>query len=522
MADEEEDSTDRSNTSDAFASVRTVFKGGGIVFVGLVLELGISFIGKLIIAQELGPVNYGSVSLGITTASIGSILLTLGFRQGIGRYLPRCTNESERRSVLVASFRVAVPISVIIAILGVLVAPAVATHVFDDSSLAPILRIFVVAIPFGVVMHLALGAVQGSQRTLPKVAIQNVTYPSVRFLGVVVAVLFGLGSIGVSYAYLASYICAAAGGVYYLHTRTTLFDTGIGVESNTWELLSFSLPLVVSSAMSIILADLDMYMLGIFDGTGAVGLYNVAYPLANLLTVGIGAFGFLFMPVLSEIDTNGNKEQMSNLYQLVTKWIVFAMFPLFLVLVTFPEWTIRYTFGVEYIPSATALAVLALGFFGHTAFGLNKSALTSLGHTRLVMLDDAVVASCNVVLNFLLIPDYGLLGAAVATTLSYALLNTLYSFQLYWRTGVQPFTRRLVIAPTIGATALWGGFILLRLYWSVSAISVACLLVFAFTIYGAAAVRFGLDAEDIRLVISFEERFGVDLGLIKRAVRLLR
>ncbi|WP_435096252.1 flippase [Halarchaeum sp. P4] len=522
MGDEKGDSTDELSTSDAFNSVRTVFKGGGIIFVGLILELGISFVGKLIIAQELGPVDYGGVSLGITTASIGSILLTLGLRQGIGRYLPRYTANSERRSILVSSFRVAIPASISVATLGVLVAPTVARYVFDDPGLAPILRIFVIAVPFGVVMHLALGAVQGSQRTLPKVAIQNITYPSVRFLGIIVAVLFGLGSIGVSYAYLASYICAAAGGIYYLYTRTTLFDTDIPVENSTRELLSFSLPLVVSSAMSIILADLDMYMLGIFDGTGAVGLYNVAYPLANLLTVGIGAFGFLFMPVLSEIDASGDTEQMSNLYQLVTKWIVFAMFPLFLVLVTFPEWTIQYTFGAEYVPSATALAVLAVGFFGHTAFGLNKNALTSLGYTRLVMIDDATVAACNVVLNLLLIPDYGLLGAAVATTLSYALLNTLYSFQLYRRTGVQPFTRRLVIAPVVGAAALWGGFVVLRLYWNGSFVSIVCLLTFAFIIYGVAAVRFGLDAEDVRLVLSFEERFDVDLGPVKIAARFLR
>lgn len=511
MADEGDD-----EDGDGFAAVRTLFKGGGAVLAGLVLELGISFVGKLLIARELGRVNYGAVSIGIITAAIASTLVLLGLNKGIGRYLPRDEDPSERRSVLVSAFRLAVPLSVLAGAGVFAAAPVLSTRVFDDPSMTPVLRVFAVAIPFGAVMKLALGSVQGMQDSLPKVAIQNVTFPVTRFLGIVVALLLGAGAVGVSYAYLASYVAAALGGVYYLHARTSLFEFDVPYEGRERELLSFSLPLVVTSAMTIVLSDIDMYMLGAFRGTGPVGVYNVVYPLAKLLTVAIGSFGFLFMPVVSELDASGDHDRMKRLYQVVTKWVVMATLPLFLVLVAFPRWAILYTFGAEYVRGAAALSVLSVGFFLHTAFGLNKGALTSLGHTRLLMVDDVAAAAFNVVLNLALIPRFGLLGAAYATTAAYALLNLLYSYQLYERTDIHPFTRALVLPPVIGGATMWAVYAFARAYVVVSPWSLSALFAVFLAIYGVAVLRFGVEPEEVRLVLSFEERFGVDLGPLKR------
>ncbi|GGN23744.1 flippase [Halarchaeum nitratireducens] len=505
---------------DGFATIRSLFKGGGVVLLGLVLELAISFIAKVLIARSLGHVDYGAVSLGITTAAVTSTLVILGLHSGIGRYLPRYESRADRRSVLVSAFRVAFPLSLLVGAALFVLAPFLATRVFDDPSLTFIFRIFAVAIPFGAVMKLALGSVQGMQESLPKVVVQNVTFPVVRFLGIVVALLFGLGAIGVSYAYLASYAAAALVGLVYLSRRTPLFDRTVSTVSRERELLSFSLPLVASGAMTIVISDIDFYMLGAFGGTGAVGVYNVAYPLAQLLMTAMTAFGFVFMPILSELDASGEHDQMKRLYQLATRWVVLATLPLFLLLFLFPEQAIRYTFGAEYVSGAAALSVLAAGFFIHTTFGLNKGTLTSLGHTRLIMLDDIAAAVLNVLLNLVLIPKYGLLGAAYATTASYLLLNLLYSIQLYRRTRIQPFTRSLLLAPAIGAATL----LALTVFGPTVGMSLPR-LVGIFTVfllvYGVAVVRYGVEPEDIRLLLSFEERFGVDLGPLKEIAKHL-
>lgn len=507
------------DSEDNFAPIRSLFKGGGIVLVGLVLELGISFVGKVIIARVLGSVNYGAVSLGITTAAITSTLVLLGLGNGIGRYLPRDEDRSEQRSILVSAFRVVIPLSLLLGTLVALSAPLLATRVFNDPSLITILQIFAVAIPLGAVMKLSLGAVQGMQDSLPKVAIQNISFPVVRFLGIVIAVLWGLGAVGVAYAYLASYAAAVIVGLVYLYRRTPLFDRAVPTTSRERELLSFSLPLVGSGAMTIIISDIDIYMLGALRGTETVGVYNVAYPLAQLLTTAMMAFGFVFMPIISELDAGDEPSQMRQLYQMATRWVVLVTLPVFLMLFLFPQWAIRYTFGVEYLPGAAALSVLAAGFFTHTVFGMNKGTLTSLGHTRLIMIDDVLAAVINVLLNIVMIPQYGLLGAAYATVASYLLMNLLYATQLRRITGIQPFTRSMLVAPIIGTAVLYGLYRALQLYAEVTGPSVIGIFVVFLLVYGATVVRYGVEPEDIRLLLSFEERFGVDLEPFKRVVK---
>lgn len=503
-------------------TVRTLFKHGGVLFFGVFLELGISFLAKLLIARVLGPVDYGVVSIGITTTAIVSTVALLGLNRGIGRYLPRFEDPVHRRGILVSAFEVAFPLSVLAGVGVVLAAPVLANELFDNPALVPILRVFGLAIPLATAMKFSVGAVQGYKQSLPKVYITNITLPVVRFVGVVVLLSLGFRAIGVAWAYAGSYAAAATVGLYFLVRRTPLFDRGIETVRMRRELLTFSTPLVISTAMTLVLSDIDTLMLGVLGRTGAVGIYNVVYPLAELLTVTVASFGFVFMPVISELHQKEKTEATVRLYRLVTKWILFATLPLFALFALFPERAILLTFGVEYVVGGRALAVLSIAFFTHSVAGPNANALTSFGHTRLIMYDNTLVAAVNVGLNLLLIPRYSYFGAAVATAVSYVLLNLLYSAQLYRVAGVHPLDSS-VLRPGVVATVLFAAY-----YGVVRTVLPPSLLVFVVSfavllaVYGVAFVRFGVESEEVMLVLSFEERFGVELGPLKSLARTMR
>jgi len=283
------------------------------------------------------------------------------------------------------------------------------------------------------------------------------------------------------------------------------------------ELLAFSAPLMITAAMLQVLSHIDTFFLGYFASTTVVGVYNVVYPLAQLLTVVLSAFGFMVMPVISSLDAGDSVGEMRRTYQLSSKWILLATLPVFLVVVLFPEMVIRVTFGAEYDQGALALSVLAVGFFTHAVVGPNGNTLTSVGRTRLIMYDNVAVAVTNVTPNLLLIPEYGLLGAAVATSVSYGLLNALYTYQLYGETGIQPFTAGMV-RPSLLALLVVG-----VVYWITTTFFVVTLplLVVGFgvfvSLYALIVLRFGgIEDEELLLLWSFEERFDVDLGPLKR------
>lgn len=500
-------------------TVRTLFKSGSILFVGIVIELGISFFAKVLIAQVLGPVNYGVVSLGITTATVVSTLTLVGVNLGIGRYLPRYDDPAKRRGVLVSGYQLVVPLAVVSGVAIALGAPVIANRAFHDPALVPILRVFGLAIPLAAMMKLSIGVVQGLQKSLQKVYIRNITEPVVRFGAVAVALALGMGALGVAWAYVASYAVAVAVGGYVLVKQSSLFDRTVPAASMHRELLAFSFPLVISTAMTLVFSDIDTFMLGYFKPSGHVGIYNTVYPLAYLLTATVSSFSFIFMPVVSELHSDGRTTEMRRLYKVVTKWIFLVTFPVFVVMTVFPETVIGITFGPEYVPGALALSILAVAFFSHSVAGPNVNALTSVGLTKRIMYVNVFTAVLNISLNLVLIPKFSYLGAAVATALSYVLLNVIYSALLYRVTGMHPFSRSLASAAAAGAALAVSLYVIARYVLSPTLPVVAASVVGFGALYAVGALRFGVEREEVMLVLSFEERMGVDLGPLKAIAR---
>lgn len=500
---------------------RKLFKGGGLLFLGLVIELGVSFLAKVVIARVLGPVDYGAVSLGVTTLGLLSTLSLLGLHSGIGRYLPRFDSDEDRRGVIVSGFQIGLPVVTFTGMAVAGLANPISTHLFTDPSVAPYIRIFGLAIPFAGLTKLSVGVIRGVQQAAPRVVIQNITPPVTRFFAVAIAVAFGAGALGIATAYAAAWVAAGIVGLYYVFTRSSLLGNAKPTRMHG-ELLSFSAPLIVSAAMAFVLSDIDTFMLGYFGSTGDVGVYNVVYPIAQLLTVGLSAFGFLFMPIISELDAEGAMDEMQRIYQVVTKWVFMATLPVFLVVALFPNMTITVTFGQEYIEGGVALSLLAVAYFTHAIAGPNSSTLTSIGRTRLIMWDNVAIGILNFILNLLLIPDYGYLGAGLATAISYIVLNLLYSTQLYRETGIHPFSSGLV-RPGIAAAILvaivhW----VTRTFFPITVPVLIVMFAVFMVLYGLVILQFGgVEEEEVMLVLSFEDRFDIDLGPLKDFAKLL-
>jgi O-antigen/teichoic acid export membrane protein len=498
--------------------VQALFKGGSIVFVGLIVELGISFFAKILMARVLGQVAYGEATIGITVLSFSSAILLLGLNNGVGRHLPRFEEPARRKGVITSALRIAVPVSVAVAALVGVFAEPIATTLLRAPEVTPVLRVAALGIPFAVLLKLSIGVVQGMEQTIPKVAIRNLLQPVLRFGLIAGVLLFGLGSLGVIWAYTVTFGVAAAAGLYYIATRTPALERVDG-DSMHRRLLTFSAPLMLMTTIMMVLSNVDIFFISYFQSTGEVGTYNVVYPLAELLTMTLSGFSFVFMPAFSRLHANDQETDMRRIYEVVTKWILLLSLPALFVFLVFPETAIALSFGAEYSDGALALAVLAVGFFTHAVAGPNVNALTSIGRTRVIMIDNIVAVVANIALNLLLIPTYSFLGAAVATAASYALLNVLYSVSLYRETGIHPFTGRFLRLGGVTAVLVGVAFAVVTVVVPrTPPAAVATVLVFLF-VYAVVVLRFGAVQEEERMLLSsIEERFGVDLSALERLV----
>lgn len=494
---------------------RKLVKGSGLVFVGLVFELGFSFFSQLVIARFFGRADYGAISLGITILGFSTTVALLGLNKGIGRNLPMFEEPSERRGVLVSAFQISLPLGILIGSGIFLTAPLLAARVFGDESITIVLRIFGLAVPIAVAMRLIIGAVQGVQLSRGKVLIRNIAMPVTRFGGVLVVFIFGFGVVGLAVAYSLAYAVAMIVGLYFVYNYTSLFND-VKPKRMHQKLVSFSAPLVVSATMTKVLSDIDSMLLGVYATTGDIGVYNVVYPLAALMSIPMNALGFLFLPIISELYEKKAVNEMNRMYKVVTKWTVLATAPLLFGMVFFSESVIGVTFGTEYLEGGLALTVLSIGFFLPLVAGPNSNVLTSVGATRYIMYIDTATAALNVVLNIVLIPRYTFLGAAAATAVSYLFMNVLYTGQVYRETGAHPLNRSIVVPSVVSVLFASVVYLLVSRTTTVTP-GVAILAGVVITLgHGVIVLAFGgIEKEEIMLVLSFEERFGIDLGPFK-------
>jgi O-antigen/teichoic acid export membrane protein len=159
---------------------------------------------------------------------------------------------------------------------------------------------------------------------------------------------------------------------------------------------------------------------------------------------------------MSRLDAGGKREELNQIYKLISKWVFIVSFPVLLCLVVFAD-DMLLLFGSEYIPGASALAILALGSFISASFGRCQDTLSVFGYTKYIFILNAIAGLLNILLNAVLISGYGLIpqlgirGAAVATAFSTVTLNGLALVILWQKSGVNPFSnwtvRTFVLLP---------------------------------------------------------------------------
>jgi O-antigen/teichoic acid export membrane protein len=266
------------------------------------------------------------------------------------------------------------------------------------------------------------------------------------------------------------------------------------------EILLFSLPLFIISLLVMVVGYTDTLMLGYFRTPEEVGLYNAALPLASFIPMALGAIIFLYVPIATTLYSQRLLDDLKRIYSIITKWAYVISFPLFLILFLYSSDVLTYLFGKEYSGASTALKILALGFMFGVLVGPNWATLTALGNTKFLMFSSSIGAVANVALNYMLIPIYGIVGAAIASAFALITINLINSAKLFSLKRIHPF-----IGSYLRILAITSLFVPLLVFSKFSIIlAAALLLVLSILIVKTNSI----DDEDIMLIKAVKKRLG--------------
>ena len=507
-------------------SLQKIAKGTGILFTGTIIGMLLAFVSRVIIVRYTTQTGYGIFSLALVLMSIFVMISTLGLQSGVTRQIAyfRGKKDSKKVSGIVkASIQIALVACVFSSILLFLLSDIISVEVFHSPELATPLKIFAIAIPFSVLILIFASIFRGFDRVEPNVYFHNIlkNFLLLPLLGIVI--LFGLSFIGIFYAYLASIALTCIAFVVYAAKKLPISVKGENVNAHSLrkELLFFSLPLLAISILGMIMHWTDTLMLGYFKTPDVVGLYNAALPLANLIPVVLTSMNFLYVPIGSQLYSQNLMDELRRTYAILTKWMFALTLPLFLIIFLFPETVLNILFGSLYIEASIALQILALGMFIHTFLGPNGVTLIITGKTRFSMWTSLIGVIINIALNIFLIPTLGILGAAIASASSLAVINLLKSTWLYLLFRIHPFTKNYI--KPILTSILLVFFIFTLVGCMVDEIPFWLLLILFLIFQGAYGllilVTKSFDKEDVMMLLAIEDRLGVDLSPIKNILK---
>ena len=421
-------------------ALQKVARGMGIVLVGTVISMFFGFLSRAIIARHFDRYQYGSFTLTMTILSIAVTVAFLGLQSGLPRETSRYLKEraEEVPTLISTGLMIVITASLVMTAVTVYLAPYL-SPLLNDRYLGESLRLASPALPFMVVAGLLVAISRGHGRVRENLYYRNVLPPLLFLLMLVGGLVAGFGFTFVFVAYVTSQLISA-GTVALDMMRLGLLPKRPCFSGRlAKELFTFSLPLMLTGILGYIMSWADSLMLGYYFGPDTVGLYNGAAPMARLLPLFLNSMGFLYMPIATAFFTGGDIEGLKKLYRTTTRWVFLLTFPVFLFVFAFPQTAIALFFGSKYIGAGTALRILSAGFMFHVLMGLNGMSLVAVGEPEANLIGNIFAATGNIILNFLLIPTYGIDGAAVATAVSYITANIYRTGWLYRKTGVHPF-----------------------------------------------------------------------------------
>jgi O-antigen/teichoic acid export membrane protein len=185
-----------------------------------------------------------------------------------------------------------------------------------------------------------------------------------------------------------------------------------------------------------------------------VGIFNVCYRIAAPVGIIQMSFRNILEPMVARAHGEADLPGMQHLYQNVTKWTLSIVCPAILAMVAFSDFILSL-FGEGFLSSGVlCLYVLAGGFLTSACFNPAASVLAMTGYTRVMMYNNIAALAFSIICNWILVPLFGAVGAAIATALTMLLLNALRILEVVYLLRIHPFRPDLIKPLIAGFVAL--------------------------------------------------------------------
>jgi O-antigen/teichoic acid export membrane protein len=417
---------------------------------GAILAFGLS----VVLGRVLGAEAAGVYFLALTTAIVAATIGRVGLDSAVLRFVAAhasTANWAEVSAVYRTTLTIGLICSSVIAAILYFAAGLLSDNVFSDPTLVGPMRLMAVAI-----VPLSLGMLV-SQALLGLSSIRDSVLVATIFpTGVALAVTWALAPTwGVNGAVVGYLIAVIAALIYgwvawrRVFDRRSVASRAKRVKSPAGRLLKSGTPLLIGALLLLVMDMSGTLMLGVWAENADVSRYAVAWRTATLISFVLLAVNTIAQPKFAELYARHDMQSLADTAHKATLLMTAFAAPVFLVFLAAPEY-IMNIFGSDFAAGAASLQILSVGQFINVAAGSVGVLLVMSGHERDFRNVQIVVGIVVLILNVMLIPRYGDVGAAVAATSAVIVQKFLFSYFVWIRLGILLINPRSVIQRSVG------------------------------------------------------------------------
>lgn len=413
-----------------------IYKKAGSTFVLKIVGLALGFVLQIFLGRILGPELYGKYTMYLTYTIILSVISVFGMDQNLIKEVPKYFDKDHKAGAyLKLSLQISVLISIILSITLLIL-----NRFFD---LGFNLLIFILMLLIKTIITIIDGFLQGRglvvKVTLLNIVINNI-FKIMFFFTLIYLRINPLSS--ALYAFILSEVITLVIRIPSVISFLGFQDSkkSLIIEEKK-EFIKYSGTVALIAGIGLLIQSIDKIMISAFLDLENVGFYKVSQNYVSLISVFIAPF-IAFWPVISKLyHENKIREIEAELRKIVTI-IIYLVIPMFFLFIYLNN-NLLLIFGAEYTTetSKKVLLILSFSFLIDAVAGPIGSVLTMTKYAKYILFNNIISLTLNLILNYLLVKSYGIVGVAVATGISVIVNNLLSIIEVKLLLGIFSYNK---------------------------------------------------------------------------------
>ncbi len=439
------------------SNLKTIMKQSVFLILYFILTVVLGFFSNWVYTRYLTPQVFGNFALTRTIVALLPLFALFGLHKGLlrqGSFALGKENISLYNQIKDYTITVALMIGTAIGLLTFFCADLIAVYIFKKPELASQIRYFSFAIPVMVLLNMITSLYQVNKKADKGQFLYQVLYFALLLVVFYFFTYFLTEEPLVKISFLAAHVIFLLILIYHQRKLGYRFSLKIDKEEKK-SIYKISFPQFLSALFNQTQKWGDTFFLGIFGTSTQVGIYYIGLRIAAFISIPANAINTIFIPVAARLIGQGKHDEVNDLYKTVSR-IIFVLGSLIFGIVFFLKTYLTGFFGKAYETSAGIILIILISETIDFGVGPARQLITMSGGGRINLINSIITLTINVASSCLLIPRYGLMGAALANAFTNITLQILSVVELMVIYKLSPFNAKYFLIVGLFVFTIFG------------------------------------------------------------------